>query len=288
MGPVPQLSTYQQAAQSIYEPQKAAEATALGATRDTTKNTLESEKGQISTDYESALQSLKDSVTQQSGQISQLYTSRLLGNISGLQGNDMGQMFSKANQQQAIISETRANKLNSITTAEGNADINYNAGIASLTPKYQSMEEQYAQSGYGSAVKDYNTQAYQQEQLQMRQEALDETARHNSATEYDSAANRAQSAANSDASKYSVKQQSGGNYLFKGPNGQPVSMAQYLEGASQGDGKVWTRTALNVLQNGTAYDKAIYQKAIQAFNNHGDVASTIAKYDTKNAYGLRG
>jgi hypothetical protein len=183
MGPVPQLSTYEQAAQSIYEPQKAAEATALGATRDTTKATLESQKGQIGTDYEQALQSLKDSITQQSGQISQLYTQRLLGNISGLQGNDMGNMFSKANQQQAIISETRANKLNAISTAEGNADIAYNSGMASLTPKFQSQEQQYAQSAYGSAVKNYQDQAYKQERLNLDTAKFNETQRHNSATE---------------------------------------------------------------------------------------------------------
>lgn len=172
----PQLSTYEAAARGIYEPQKQAEQIALTATRDTTKTALEAQKGQVTTNYQQAIDKLTQSVQDQTGQINQLYSQRLGGNFSGLQGNDLGQMFSRANQQQGYIESTRANKLNEITTGETNADINYGAGVASLTPKYQSLETQYAQSAYGGAVKDYQDNQYKQQQLALSYARLNNSA----------------------------------------------------------------------------------------------------------------
>lgn len=279
----PQLSDYQSAANAIYQPQQQAEATALQATNTTTKNSLEAEKPQIQTDYQSAINQLTQSVQDQTGQINQLYSQRLGGNFSGLQGNDLGQMFSRANQQQSIISQTEANKLSQITTEEGNADINYQASLAALTPKYQSLETQYAQSAYGSAVSDYNDTQYKNAELGLSEARLGIEQQNAN----NSAANAANSASSAAASAYKLKQGSNGQYMFTGPNGQPVSLAQYLQGASQGNGQVWTQTALNVLKNGTAYDKTVYAAAEKAYNSHGNVAQAIANADTKNAYGLR-
>lgn len=152
-------TAYMKAAKAIYEPQKTSEAIALKATKTTTINSLEAEKGQISTDYQDAIDKLTQSVQDQTSQINQLYTERLGGNFSGLQGNDLGNMFARANQQQAVIGMTRANKLAQITTGETNAKITYGAGVAALKPKYQSLETQYAQSSYGSALKAQQTQA---------------------------------------------------------------------------------------------------------------------------------
>src|SRR5947207_2383167 len=172
----PQLASYQQAAQSIYEPQKQAEQIQLQNTRDTTKNALEAQKGQVQTTYQQAIDKLSQAIQDQTGQINQLYSQRLGGNFSGLQGNDMGQMFSRANQQQGYIEQSRANKLNEITTGQTNADINYGAGVAALNPKYQSLETEYAQKGYGGAVKDYQDQQYKQAQLNLGYARLNQSA----------------------------------------------------------------------------------------------------------------
>lgn len=221
----PQLSDYETAANAIYQPQEAAEQEADQATDTTTKNTLEAEKPQIQTDYESAIDQLTNSVQNQTGQISQLYSERLGGNFSGLQGNAMQQLFTQANQQQSIISETEANKLSQITTEEGNADITYQADIAALTPKYQSLEEQYANSAYSSAVTDYNDTQYKDAELQLSEDRL--------GVEAESANNSAISAANSAADKYSVKQLSSGNLAYTGPNGS-TNLYQYAQGVNGG------------------------------------------------------
>ncbi len=155
----PALSDYQTAANAIYEPQKAAEATSLASTRTQNINTLEAQKGQVSTDYQSAIEKLTQSVQDQSAQINQLYSQRLGGNFSGLQGNDMGKMFSRANQTQGIIEQTRLNKLNQIATGETNVNLQYNTDVGNLTSKYGSLESQYAQSAYGAAVKAQRDQA---------------------------------------------------------------------------------------------------------------------------------
>lgn len=275
----PNLSDYQAAATAIYQPQDEAEAAQLTSTRDQTINTLESGKAQIGTDYQSAIDKLTQSVQDQTGQINQLYSQRLGGNFSGLQGNDLGQMFSRANDQQSIIEQTRANKLADITTSEDNAQIQYATDWAGLGSKYQSLEDQYAQSAYGTAVKDYQTQ-----------ENSDRTYNLDVAKFENSAGNSENSASNAAASGYkaSAKGSSTNNgYDFTGPNGQPISLAEYLQGASQGNGGVWTQTALDILKNGTSYDKSIYNIAAKAYAQHGDVAQAITNADTKNAYGLR-
>lgn len=153
------ISAYQAAAKSIYEPQKQAEVNSLTSVRDTTKNALESQKGQVNTNYQDAINQLTQSIQDQTGQINQLYSQQLGGNFSGLQGNDLGQMFSRANQQQGIVEQTRANKLGEITAAQTNADIEYGTGIANLTPKYQSLESAYANDAYGAAAKAEQDQA---------------------------------------------------------------------------------------------------------------------------------
>jgi hypothetical protein len=267
---------YMDAATAIYQPQQAAESAALKTTNTTTKNTLEAEKPQIQTDYQSAIDKLTQNVQDQTSKINQLYSQRLGGNFSGLQGNDMGQMFARANEQQSIISQTEANKLAQITTEEGNADITYQSNLAALTPKYQSLEAGAAASSYTADQKAAQAQANSDRTYQLS------VAKFNQ-----SAGNSAASSASSAAKAYTTRQGSNGQYFFTGPNGQPVSLAQYLEGASQGNGQVWTQTALNILKNGTDYDKSIYKVAQKAFDSHGDVAKAINNADTKNAYGLR-
>lgn len=248
----PSLTDYQTAAQAIYAPQQQAEMTQLQATNTTTKNTLESEKGQIQTDYNSAIQNLNNTVQDQTAQISQLYSLRLGGNFSGLQGNDMGQMFARANQQQATIASTEANKLSAITTAEGNADITYQADLASLTPKYQSEEEQYAQSNYAAAVKQYDTQQYQQAELSIRQASLGISEARLGV--------EAQTAANTAAEKYKVTYQPGkaglasGAKAYTGPNGA-TNLYNFAVGSNNGDPNAAYQTIVQELSSGTAQDQ---------------------------------
>lgn len=277
----PSLATYQKAAKDIYEPEKAVEKTALKTINKTTKNTLEAGKGQINTDYQSAVDALTNQMQDETAQISHLYTENLSGNFSGLQGNDMGGMFSRANQQRATIESTRANKLAQITTGEMNADIEMNAGIASLAPKYKSLETDYAQKGYGGAVKDYQDQQYKQEQLQLSRARL-----------AISANNAANSAADKNAAKYKVTGKIGADgvtkdfsngYNFSGPGGKPVNMAEYIVNTG---GNV--NDILDLLQHGSSYDQAIYRQA-KASNtkNPRTLLSVIAAEDLKNYYGLR-
>lgn len=248
------LGAYQAAAANIYEPMKASEATQLGAVRDTTKNSLESQKGQVNTNYQDAIDQLTQSVEDQTGQINQLYSQRLGGNFSGLQGNDMGKLFSRANQQTTSIASTRANKLNEITTGQTNADINYAAGISSLTSKYQSLETQYAQGAYGDALK-----AEQEAQDRAQERARSQS---NSDREYAlSVAKFNQSSADAGKKGYGVAHTKSGGLNFNGPNGQPVTAAQYasvvgttiseLLGASQ-DPK--DKQILKEISKGTSYD----------------------------------
>lgn len=274
----PALSDYQAAAKAQYEPQLQADITTGKANSAAQVSNLESSKGQISTNYNSAIQNLQNSVQDQTGRIGQLYTSRLLGNTSGLQGNDMGEMYSRANQQQSTIESTRANALNGISTQEANIQNGEIANESALASKYQGLEATAASSGYNTAVKDAQTQANS-----------DRTYNLDIAKLGISEQKSAQAASNAAAAGYNLKQGSNSQYMFKGPNGQPISMAQYLEGSSQGNGQVWTSTALNLLKNGTNdYDQKIYTLAKKAYDTHGNVAQAIANADTKNVYGLRG
>lgn len=283
----PQLSSYQQAASSIYEPQKQAEATQLAATRDTTKNSLEAEKGQVATDYQSAIDKLTQAVQDQSGQINQLYSQRLGGNFSGLQGNDMGQMFARTNQAQGVIESTRANKLAQITAGETNADINYNAGVAALTPKYQSLETQYAQNAYGSAVKDYQTQQQQAFDNQIKMANLNlGYARLNQ-----SGQNAANSAALKAQSQYKAsgklnyntgKADTSQGYSFTGPNGKPINMKEYISGANMGGQDI-----IDLLSNGSSYDRNVAKQVAKANpQNDSQLIAAIKKADKGNYYGF--
>lgn len=161
------LAQYQQAASSIYEPQLQGDITNATAAKDAQIANLESSKGQINTDYQTAIQNLNDTTKSNMAKIDQLYNERLSGNFSGLQANDAGGMLAKAQQAQSTIEQTRANKLNQIATNEANINNTYAANVSSLKSKYQGQEANYAQSAYASAVKAEQDNAYKQEQLNL-------------------------------------------------------------------------------------------------------------------------
>lgn len=259
---------YTQAAQAIYEPQKQAEQIALTATRDTTKNALESQKAQVSTNYQSAIDKLTQSVQDQTGQINQLYSQRLGGNFSGLQGNDLGQMFSRANQQQGIIEQTRANKLNEITTGQTNADINYGAGVAGLTPKYQSLESQYAQNAYSSAMKAQQDQANKDREYNL-----------SVAKFYQSGSNNAASA----ASKYKVSQYSSGNKAYTGPNGQ-TNLYDYAANVAGGNAGQTYNIIKQELKTGSATDKGAYNGMLKLEQQGLSPDQILQRLSKSNSY----
>lgn len=256
----PSLTDYQAAAKAQYDPQLQADIITGRANSAAQVSNLESTKGQINTNYTSAIQNLQNSVTDQTGQITQLYTSRLLGNFSGLQGNDMGKMFSRANQQQATIESTRANAMNSIATQESNIKNSEIDNESALASKYQGLEAGAASSGYDAALKQYNTSQYQQAELSLRQESIDATR-----------ANTAASQANSAQAGYKVKQGSQGQYMFADKNGTPISMAEYV--ANSGGGE---NTIKDLLQNGTGYDKNVYNKVKNLSGNA--LGKALSKY----------
>lgn len=172
MGPAPSLANYQAAAQSIYQPQLQADITTAKNTETNDIANQEAGKGQIQTDYQSAIDNLTQTTNQNVAKINQLYTERLGGNFSGLQGNDLGSMFATASKNQATIESTRANKLAAISTAETNDENTYNSTVASLTSKYQGEEAQYANTAYSDAVKQYNTDQLNQQKLAISEAKL--------------------------------------------------------------------------------------------------------------------
>lgn len=172
MGPAPQLSTYQAAANAIYQPQLQGDITTAKNTETGDIANEEALKGQVQTDYQSAIDKLTQTTNTNVGKINQLYTERLGGNFSGLQGNDLGTMFATASQNQATIESTRANKLAAIATTETNDQNTYDSTVQSLTSKYQGEEADYADTAYSAAVKQANTDQLNQEKLAISEAKL--------------------------------------------------------------------------------------------------------------------
>ncbi len=103
-----------------------------------------------------------------------------------------------------------------------------------------------------------------------------------------SGANASNAAATKAAAQYKTQQDQNGNYRFVGPGNQPVKLAGYLQGRYGG---LDANQALDLISNGSSYDKKIYQMAtIQLGNKRNDpnaVFNMLAKLDTGNYYGLR-
>jgi hypothetical protein len=249
-------ASYQKAAASIYEPQKAAEAASLKTARQTSINTLEASKGQVSTDYQSAIENLNQSLNENISKINQLYTERLGGNFSGLQGNDIGGAISTSQRQQATIESTRANKLAQISTDENNANLTYNTDIANLGSKYKSLESEYAQKAYSDAVKQQQDNAYKQAELQLRQESVNISAAR-AANSGGLTAGEQQ--AEADKYKVSYKKNANGDKSYVGPNGS-TNLYQYASGVNRGDAAGTWQTIKSELKTGSSTDKAAYNK----------------------------
>lgn len=272
------VSPYAKAANAIYDPQMQVEKTALQTIDKTTKNSLEAEKGQVSTDYQDAIDKLNQTVQDQTSQISQLYAERLGGNFSGLQGNDMGQMFARANEQQVIIGETRANKLAEITAGETNADITANAGIASLTPKYQSLKTQYTLNAQAEAEKDARTQANSDRSFALQVAKYNQSASNSAAKDYKVSAK----GSGVDANGNSIKNDFSNGYSFTGPNGKPINMAEYISGSNMGGQDI-----VDLLTNGSSYDRNVAKQVAKSNpQTQSQLITAIKKADSGNYYGF--
>lgn len=260
MGPAPTLATYQAAALAQDQPLEQAEQTTADAAHQANLNTLTEQQSEINPEYDQALTALQTQLTGETGTLNQKYTEALQGNFSGLQGNDLGMLYSKANQDVTSIQTQRTNALNEVATKITNEDLTYQAGNTALVSKYQGQEAADANSMYSAALKEYDTDAYQQQELALKQESIDV-----------SAGNSGNSAATAAESGYKVKQGTQGQYMYTDKNGTPISMAEYISGAGLGSGQV-----LDLLQNGTSYDKNVYS---QVKGLTGDaLQSALSKY----------
>lgn len=77
-------------------------------------------------------------------------------------------------------------------------------------------------------------------------------------------------------------QGSQGQYMFVGANGKALNLQQYVNNTG-GD----INTVLGLLQNGTSYDKNIYNKVVAARPGNATAAiNLIRELDTKKAYGF--
>lgn len=266
-------ASYQSLAESIYNPQQQAESNSLDTNHTNTISQLEGSKSYVAQNYNEGIQNLKDSVKAQTGQIDSLYNSRLLGNISGLQGNDMGMMYAKANQQQANIETTRANKLAQITGAETAANNTYTTSKGNLGLKYSSLKSKYASDAYNSDVKDARAQS-------------------NSDRSYNLAVfNANKSAGNADtaaAGKYKVayKTTGGGDKAYTGPNGS-TNLYQYAQGvnggAKAGADQV-LQTIKEQLTSGSSIDKNTAAYITTAQRKGASTADIIKQLSKTSSY----
>lgn len=237
MGPAPSLATYQSQAEAQYAPELAADEATATATHQANLNTLSEQQSEINPEYDQAVTALQTQLTGETGALNQKYTEALQGNFSGLNGNDLGMLYSKANQDFTSIQTQRANALNEVATKISNENLTYNANESALTSKYQGEEAAAANSSYDTALNEYNTQ-----------EA--ENARASSSSGGLTAGELL-----TEMNGYKVKQGKQGQYMFTNANNTPISMADFIAGSGQGSGAV-----LSMLQNGTSYDKSVYSK----------------------------
>lgn len=257
MPPAPQLSTYEAQAQAEYAPQEQADQTTQAAAHQANLNTLNTQMSEVNPTYDNEEAQLKSTVQQEAGQIAQQYSEHLLGNFSGLQGNDMGEMFSNANLQEQSIETQRTNAINSINTSITNENLNYSAEQTATTEKYEGEIQSAAYSGYDQAVKDYQTEVYQDEQLQLSYAKLNQQAAYDSARLSETASKDAYDEQNNYLSQFKASEKAGGvGFKYTGPNGEAIDLGQYSMALSGGN----TNNALAIVTNQLAQSQTSYDK----------------------------
>lgn len=95
-------------------------------------------------------------------------------------------------------------------------------------------------------------------------------------------ANNASQTAADKAASANYVQGKAGNYMFVNNSGKSINLQQYVNNTG-GD----INTVLGLLQNGTTYDKAIYNKVLAAKPSNPTAAlNLIRQLDTQKAYGF--
>lgn len=148
------LAQYQQSAASIYDPQLQAELEQLAQKKRSVLTALGEEEKTIEPEYQRALRGLGEQTRENEGKINQLYSQRLGGQFSGLQGNDMGMMFSKAADRRTDIETARAGKLSGIASRRTLAEQEEATGGNALRSRYTGLKNQYAQQAYERALRE--------------------------------------------------------------------------------------------------------------------------------------
>lgn len=166
------IQDYQNQAASIYDPQLQAELASLTQKKQRTLAGLADEERTIEPEYQRAIRGLGDQVRESEGRINQLYSQRLGGQFSGLQGNDLGMMYSKAHQSRGDIETNRANKLASIASRRRLAEEEELTGANALRSRYSGLKTQYAQQAYQRALEqEENRRRWEEEMSLNRQRA---------------------------------------------------------------------------------------------------------------------
>jgi hypothetical protein len=262
MGPAPSLSTYEAQATAEYTPQEQADLTTASATHAANLNTLNTQMSAINPTYDNEEDQLKSTVQQEAGQIAQSYSEHLLGNFSGLQGNDMGEMFSNANLQEQSIETQRTNAINSVNTSITNENLGYSAEQQSISDKYTGEIQAAADSSYNAAEKDYSTEVYQQEELQLSYAKLNQTAAYQSAELGLKEQQYQTTAQNNYLSQFKAAEKTGGvGFKYTGPNGEAIDLGQYSMALSGGN----TNNALAIVTNQLAQSQTSYDKQALSF-----------------------
>lgn len=158
---------------------------------------------------------------------------------------------------------------NTYNPAVTNTNQKFSDQSQSLQDKITSINQERSNAAQG-LVND--TQAAQDAAEAAAERASASVAKSNAST-------AAKASATANAASY--VQGSKGQYMYVGANGKPINMQQYVSDTG-GD----ANTVLGLLQGGTSYDKAIYNKLVAAKpTTSTQLFNLLREYDTAKAYG---
>ena len=279
------LAAFQAQANNIYDPQAKAQKDSLTSGYNAGKASMELTKGETNQGYERALRGVDETEKSQVSSLNSMYSQRLGGNFSGLQGNALQGLYGKDNQARADLATSRVNMLAKISGQETAALDKYNTDEQNVDARISGEKAKYSSDNYNSAVREEQRVAQEQEKAAQQERFHQDTMNMEYAKLSSSNANRASSAASKEANQYKVTTRSGGGYGFSGPHGAPVSMSEYLN-KTGGD----VNSMLDMLRNGSSYDKKIYDMTARGMDKLGGdpqaIYNRIKQLDGKNYYGL--
>lgn len=229
---------------------------------------VQTQEAQLGTDKNTALTQLSQDNTTKLSQLDQAKANAFSNNA--LTSNARGIMYSGYTPAQNTAYTT--NTYNPSVQAQNTT---YQRGVDSTNSTYDTNYQ---------SLQDKITALNQQRANDAN--SLVQNTNQANATAAAAAAKAATSAANKSAttaaSQPAVVQGSKGQYLFQNSAGKSINLQQYAtqSGASVDD-------VLNLLKNGTSYDKSIYNKVAAAKpNGNAATINLIRELDTNKAYGF--